>query len=130
MGKASRDKGQRRERQVVALHKAMGVHAEKVPLFGAACYQDNGADVDVYALGPDAAPMVSEVKASTGGRKLIVPLFRTGRRPSGFYGQATANVKRRGSFSSLLTSDRSCGYMARHGGHQSPQKSSTTTWPR
>ncbi len=30
---------------------------------------------------------------------------------------------------SLFTSDRSCGYMARHGGHQSPQKSMTTTFP-
>jgi len=31
--------------------------------------------------------------------------------------------------SSLLTSDRSCGYMARQGGHQFPQKSSSTTFP-
>ena len=32
--------------------------------------------------------------------------------------------------SSLFTSDRSCGYMSRQGGHQSPQKSRTTTLPR
>ena len=31
---------------------------------------------------------------------------------------------------SCFTSDRSCGYMARQGGHQSPQKSSMTTLPR
>ena len=30
---------------------------------------------------------------------------------------------------SLFTSDRSCGYIARQGGHQSPQKSRTTTLP-
>ena len=32
--------------------------------------------------------------------------------------------------SSFFTSDRSCGYMARQGGHQCPQKSSSTTLPR
>ena len=68
MGKASRDKGQRRERQVVTLHQDMGVKAERVPLSGASKYQGNGADVDIYALGPDAAPMVSEVKARANGQ--------------------------------------------------------------
>ncbi len=67
MGKASRDKGQRCERQIVALHQDMGVKAERVPLSGASKYQGNGADVDVYALGSDAAPMVSEVKARANG---------------------------------------------------------------
>ncbi len=67
MGKASRDKGARRERQIVALHLDMGVKAERVPLSGASHYRGNGADVDVYALGPDAAPMVSEVKARANG---------------------------------------------------------------
>ena len=67
MGKASRDKGQRRERQIVALHLDMGVKAERVPLSGASKYRGNGADVDVYALGPDAAPLVSEVKARASG---------------------------------------------------------------
>ena len=32
--------------------------------------------------------------------------------------------------SNRFTSDRSCGYMARQGGHQCPQKSRTTTFPR
>ena len=67
MGRASRDKGQRGEGQVVALHTDMGVKAERVPLSGASHYRGNGADVDVYALGPDAAPMVSEVKVRASG---------------------------------------------------------------
>ncbi len=45
----------------------MGVKAERVPLSGATKYQGNGADVDIYALGADAAPMVSEVKARANG---------------------------------------------------------------
>ena len=35
-----------------------------------------------------------------------------------------------GLSSRRFTSDRSCGYMARQGPHQLPQKSSTTTFPR
>src|SRR4030095_6066278 len=35
-----------------------------------------------------------------------------------------------GLLSSFLTSDRSCGYMARQGPHQCPQKSRSTTLPR
>ena len=42
MGRASRDKGPRRERQVVALHQGMGIKAERVPLSGAVRYQGNG----------------------------------------------------------------------------------------
>ena len=34
MGKPSRDKGQRRERQIVALHTDLGIHAERVPQLG------------------------------------------------------------------------------------------------
>ena len=58
----SRNKGAEGEREVVALHKAMKVHAERVPLSGAMAYRDNGEDVDVYALGRDEAPMVCQVK--------------------------------------------------------------------
>src|SRR5215510_2277564 len=36
----------------------------------------------------------------------------------------------KGDFSIRFTSDRSCGYMALQGGHQSPKKSSTTILPR
>ena len=50
-GKRSSEKGGRIEREIVARHKAIRVHAERVPLSGAARYQGNPADVDVYAFG-------------------------------------------------------------------------------
>lgn len=68
----ARDKGARVERELVALHQALGVHAEKVPLSGATRYQGNGADVDVYALGRDAAPLVCEVKARANGEGFAI----------------------------------------------------------
>lgn len=67
MGKPSRDKGARRERQLVALHTEAGIHAERVPLSGAVRYRGNGADIDIYARGRDAAPVVAEVKARGDG---------------------------------------------------------------
>ena len=68
MGKASRDKGARRERQVVDLHRAIGVKAERVPLSGAMTFRNTRqSDVDVYARGPDAAPLVTEVKGRANG---------------------------------------------------------------
>jgi Holliday junction resolvase len=67
MSKASRDKGARCEREIVALHREMGIHAERVPLSGAVRYKGNGADVDIYARGRDEAPLVVEVKARKNG---------------------------------------------------------------
>lgn len=67
MGKPSRDKGARREREIVSRHVDAGIRAERVPLSGAQRYQGNGADVDVYAFGKDAAPLVTEVKARANG---------------------------------------------------------------
>lgn len=61
MGKASRDKGLRRERAIVEIHTKSGLHAERVPLSGATRYRGNGADVDLYVRGP--SPLKSEVKA-------------------------------------------------------------------
>jgi hypothetical protein len=61
MGKASRDKGLRRERAVVDVHVKCGMRAERVPLSGAMRYRDNGADVDLYVRG--ATPLKVEVKA-------------------------------------------------------------------
>ena len=61
MGKASRDKGLRRERAIVDLHRKCGIHAERVPLSGALRYRGNGADVDIYVRGPE--PLKAEVKA-------------------------------------------------------------------
>jgi hypothetical protein len=37
---------------------------KRVPLSGAARYQGGCHDVDVYAFGKDAAPLVAEVKAT------------------------------------------------------------------
>lgn len=71
MGKPSRDKGARREREIVARHIEFGVHAERVPLSGAQRYQGNGADVDIYAFGKDAAPLVTEVKARSTGEGFV-----------------------------------------------------------
>ena len=61
MGKASRDKGLRRERAIVEIHTKSGLRAERVPLSGASHYRGNGADVDLYVRG--AAPVKAEVKA-------------------------------------------------------------------
>jgi hypothetical protein len=66
-GRASRDKGNRCERELVERHEAIGVHSERVPLSGASRYRDNGADVDIYAFGRDAAPLVAECKARKSG---------------------------------------------------------------
>ena len=65
MGKASRDKGLRRERAIVDLHSKCGLRAERVPLSGATHYRDNGADVDLYVRG--TAPVKAEVKARGDG---------------------------------------------------------------
>jgi hypothetical protein len=61
MGKASRDKGMRRERALVEIHTKCGIHAERVPLSGATHYQGNGADIDIHVRG--AQPLKAEVKA-------------------------------------------------------------------
>ncbi len=72
MGKASRDKGARRERQIVEMHRVLGVKAERVPLSGAAVFRNTrGSDVDVYARGKDEAPLVCEVKARADGEGFV-----------------------------------------------------------
>ncbi len=65
MGKASRDKGLRRERAIVDVHRKSGIHVERVPLSGALGYRGNDADVDLYVRG--AAPVKAEVKARGDG---------------------------------------------------------------
>jgi len=70
MGKASRDKGARRERELVARFKSIGVHAERVPLSGAAGGSFSG-DLDAYLAGTDAAPCVGELKARAGGEGFV-----------------------------------------------------------
>jgi Holliday junction resolvase len=65
MSRLSRDKGARIEREIVT---ELGIKAERVPLSGASRYRGNGSDVDVYTFGPDAAPLVCEVKARASGK--------------------------------------------------------------
>src|SRR6516164_4127078 len=67
-GARHRQKGDRAEREIVDLHKAIDVHGERYPLSGASRFRDSGHDVDVYALGKDAAPFVAEVKARKDGK--------------------------------------------------------------
>jgi hypothetical protein len=62
-----RNKGARRERELVAAHLDIGVKAERVPLSGAARYQGNGGDIDVYPWGPEGPPLCCQVKARAGG---------------------------------------------------------------
>ena len=65
MGRASRDKGLRRERAIVDIHTKCGIQAERVPLSGAMHYRGNGADVDLYVRGTQ--PVKAEVKARGDG---------------------------------------------------------------
>jgi Holliday junction resolvase len=66
-GSKYRRKGDRVEREIVELHKELGVHAERYPLSGASRFRNSGHDIDVYPFGKDAAPIVAEVKSRKGG---------------------------------------------------------------
>ncbi len=66
-GRVQRQRGDRAEREVVSLHCGLGVHAERYPLSGAARGAHGGADVDVYAFGRNAPPLVCEVKSRKNG---------------------------------------------------------------
>lgn len=59
-GRMSRDKGARIEREIVALHRALGIHAERVPLSGA-CGGSFAGDVIIPGIG------TVEVKCRAGG---------------------------------------------------------------
>lgn len=67
MSKSQRDKGSRREREMVNLHRKLGVHAERVPLSGSTAYQGCGHDVDLYPFGRDHGALIAEVKARGSG---------------------------------------------------------------
>jgi hypothetical protein len=66
-GRAARRKGAKRERQLVKLHLEAGIHCERVPLSGAARYQGNGGDIDLYIRGRDNAPLICESKSRATG---------------------------------------------------------------
>jgi hypothetical protein len=66
-GKSPAIKGSRIEREIVELHRSNGVPAERVPLSGAAHYQGDGNDVDIYPWGKEEEPLLAEVKARKSG---------------------------------------------------------------
>jgi len=72
MGKMSRDKGARVEREIVNTHKEAGIHAERYDSrrgqFGAA----RSYDIDVYWKGKDEAPLCGEIKARKAFPKWLV----------------------------------------------------------
>jgi Holliday junction resolvase len=55
------------EREIVERHRAIGIKAERYPLSGASRFRGSGHDIDIYAFGTDAAPLVCEVKKRRGG---------------------------------------------------------------
>ena len=70
-GAKHRRKGDRIERELVELHQALGVHAERYPLSGASRFRGSGHDLDVYVRGRDEAPIVAEVKARKDGNGFV-----------------------------------------------------------
>jgi Holliday junction resolvase len=66
-GARHRRKGDRLEREVVARHRALGVHSERYPLSGASRFRGKDHDVDVYPFGTGEAPMIAEVKGRKNG---------------------------------------------------------------
>jgi hypothetical protein len=66
-GRASRDKGNRVELELVHRHIEIGVHSERYPLSGASRFRGSGHDIDIYPYGRDEAPIVAEVKARKTG---------------------------------------------------------------
>ena len=70
----SRLKGSEGEREVVQLHRAMGIDAERVPLSDAMAYQENGEDGDVHVQGRGEAPLACQVKrqATDAGWKTLL----------------------------------------------------------
>jgi Holliday junction resolvase len=70
-GARHRRKGNRVERELVQLHKALGVHAERYPLSGANRFRGSGHDLDIYAFGTEEGPLVAEVKSRQSGAGFV-----------------------------------------------------------
>jgi hypothetical protein len=66
-GAHDRRKGNRLEAEIVDLHKALCVHAQRVPLSGASRFRGYGHDIDLYLFGRDDVPAVAEVKGRENG---------------------------------------------------------------
>jgi Holliday junction resolvase len=67
MGRLSKSKGARIERELVQLHKQIGVVAQKTPLSGAVQFRGTTSDLDIYPDGFDHAPLIAECKARASG---------------------------------------------------------------
>src|SRR5919197_2264227 len=76
----------------------------------------------LVAIGPSVPP------PSQNDRQVILSFFITALSASRSLSLLTPSSAN-GLPSYFFTSDRSCGYMARQGPHQWPQKSRTTTFP-
>jgi Holliday junction resolvase len=70
-GKRSRRTGDRAERELVELHRTLGICAERYPLSGASRFRGSGHDLDVYIFGKEAAPAVAEVKKRKRGAGFV-----------------------------------------------------------
>jgi hypothetical protein len=70
-GRRSRDKGNRVEREIVALHLEFSVHAERYPLSGASHFPGSRHDIDLYPFGTDEGPLVAEVKSRRSGAGFV-----------------------------------------------------------
>jgi Holliday junction resolvase len=66
-GARHRRKGNRVERELVAMHKEIGIQAERYPLSGSSRFRGSGHDIDIYVFGPDETPLVAESKARRHG---------------------------------------------------------------
>jgi len=62
MSRSQRDKGARRERELVNRHLELGIHAERVGVAYAP-----GHDIDLYPFGRDAGALIGECKARASG---------------------------------------------------------------
>lgn len=67
MSAYERAKGVRIEREIVNLHKGIGIDAERVPLSGAAQYKSECHDLDIYPRGRGRPSLRGEVKGRASG---------------------------------------------------------------
>jgi hypothetical protein len=66
-GRSPRRKGGDIERELVELHRALGIYAERYPLSSASRFRGCRHDLDLYLYGRDEAPLLAEVKARKNG---------------------------------------------------------------
>src|SRR5262245_32459872 len=72
-GARHRRKGDRIEREIVEAHRTVGIHAERYPPSGASRFRGSGHDIDIYAFGREAAPLVAECKPHGNGAGFTQP---------------------------------------------------------